>query len=89
MKRHLTLGPAGIKALVTLCAHVEGNGSFAVDGKWLARALIVYAGGRDDVARWSAEDLAAGHSKRDGNRLRRLADSKIELSVSQEEEDDS
>ena len=79
MKGEITLGARGVRALVALCAHCEGNGNFAVDGKWIASVLIEVAGARSDVRAWRDEDLAASYSRSCSNASRRLADAKAEI----------
>jgi hypothetical protein len=57
VKDALELGPKGVRALAALCHHVVTHGTFAKEGKELARILLEALGATEDVREWLELDL--------------------------------
>ena len=75
MKQSVTFGPRGVRALVALCAHVDINGNFAIDGKRIARAILGACGAEKEVAtRRKIEALAYDGGRSSLKRLRQAWD---------------
>lgn len=62
MKPGLNLSEKGLRALVALCHHVTTHGTFAREGKDIARIVIDAAGATEDSHAWC--ELEAGDPRR-------------------------
>jgi len=79
-EKSLSLGPVGVRALVALCSHVLTHGTFAKDGKRIARAFIGAAGRTEEVLVL----LRSPEARSSAASAKRLREAVAELDAAQE-----